>query len=190
MVIINHASSQKEGGSGVFWASVACPKHPTHRFIEKLLNHRVFLLFSFFFALLSACTLTKPAVETPLPGTESNPMNHTPEQTPTAIVISIDAQAEVQTIEGFGAAGAWWAQDVGGWEDEKRALVADLLFDREKGAGLSFYRYNIGGGDGENIQDAWRRAETFEVAPGQYDWTRDANAMWMLRAARERGVEH
>lgn len=111
-------------------------------------------------------------------------------QAPEAVVVTIDALAQAQTIEGFGAAGAWWAQDVGGWEDEKRDLVADLLFGREKGIGLSFYRYSIGGGNGENIQDVWRRAETFEVARGQYDWTRDANAIWMLRAARERGVEH
>jgi O-glycosyl hydrolase len=105
------------------------------------------------------------------------------------VVVTIDAQSRAQTIEGFGAAGAWWAQDVGGWEDEKRELVADLLFDGDKGIGLSIYRYNVGGGNGENIQDVWRRAETFEVAQGQYDWTRDANAMWMLRAARDRGVE-
>ena len=117
-------------------------------------------------------------------------MQHTPVNTHEAVSIQIDAEAEKQTIEGFGAAGAWWAQDVGGWEDDKRTLVADLLFDRKKGAGLSFYRYNIGGGNGENIQDEWRRAETFEVAPGKYDWTRDANAMWMLRAARDRGVEN
>ncbi|MBK8050398.1 MAG: glycoside hydrolase [Anaerolineales bacterium] len=107
-----------------------------------------------------------------------------------AVLIRIDPASEQQTIEGFGAAGAWWAQDVGGWEDERRDLVADLLFDREQGAGLSIYRYNIGGGDGENIADEWRRAETFEVAPGVYDWTRDANAMWMVRAARDRGVEN
>ena len=79
---------------------------------------------------------------------------------------------------------------MGGWEEEKRKLVADLLFSREDGIGLSFYRYNIGGGDGENIEDTWRRAETFEIAPGEYDWTHDQNALWMLRAARDRGVEH
>lgn len=101
--------------------------------------------------------------------------------------IRINAQVEAQTMDGFGAAGAWWAQDVGGWAGQ-RDRVADLLFDREKGAGLSIYRYNIGGGDGEHITDPWRRAETFEVAPRQYDWTRDANAMWMLHAARGRGV--
>jgi O-glycosyl hydrolase len=104
------------------------------------------------------------------------------------VMLRIDAQDEAQTIEGFGVAGAWWAQDVGGWPDAQRNRVADLLFDREKGAGLSIYRYNIGGGNGENIADPWRRAETFEVAPRQYDWTRDANAKWMLRAARDRGV--
>ncbi len=137
--------------------------------------------------ILSTCSAQQPLTETSISTTERIMMTPTTE-VPT--IIQIDAADEAQTIEGFGAAGAWWAQDVGGWEDEKRELVADLLFDREKGAGLSFYRFNIGGGDGENIQDPWRRAETFEVAPGQYDWTRDANAMWMLRAARDRGVDH
>ncbi len=117
-------------------------------------------------------------------------MTSTPDQNTKTVTILLNPQAKAQTIEGFGAAGAWWAQDVGGWQDEKRKRVADLLFDRESGIGLSFYRYNIGGGDEENIQDTWRRAETFETAPGKYDWTRDANAIWMLRAARERGVEH
>lgn len=143
------------------------------------------LFLCFFIVFLSACKISIQS--TTDSDAERNPMNI---DTKAIVVIRIDAQAEAQTIEGFGAAGAWWAQDVGGWENEKRSLVADLLFDREKGAGLSFYRYNIGGGDGENIQDIWRRSETFEVAPGEYDWSRDANAMWMLRAARDRGVEH
>jgi len=120
---------------------------------------------------------------------EGNPMAQTPDNNPTPSLIIIDAGADHQTIESFGAAGAWWAQDVGGWEEEKRTLVADLLFSQERGIGLSIYRYNIGGGDGGNIQDVWRRAETFELSPGVYDWSRDANAIWMLRAAHERGVE-
>jgi O-glycosyl hydrolase len=135
---------------------------------------------------MSSCTL--PLTTNPIP--ENDQMESFPGITPTTISVQIDALAAIQTIEGFGAASAWWAQDVGGWEDDKRSLVADLLFDQEKGIGLSFYRYNIGGGDGLNIQDTWRRAETFEISPGVYDWSRDANAMWMLRAARDRGVEH
>jgi O-glycosyl hydrolase len=146
--------------------------------------------FLFFIVLLIGCSQSPPPSKIPVIVTESSRMQQTPMNTLEAVSIQIDAGAEKQTIEGFGAAGAWWAQDVGGWEDDKRTLVADLLFDREKGAGLSFYRYNIGGGNGENIQDEWRRAETFEVALGEYDWSRDANALWMLRAARDRGVEN
>jgi O-glycosyl hydrolase len=104
--------------------------------------------------------------------------------------ILVDFTQELQTLEGFGASGAWWAQDVGGWEDEVRERIVKLLFDQEEGIGLSIYRYNIGGGDGESIPDAWRRAETFEVEPGVYDWSRDANAVWVLKAAQRAGVEH
>lgn len=103
--------------------------------------------------------------------------------------IVIDPGVEYQTIEGFGASGCWWAQAVGGWEDELQNKIVRLLFDRDEGIGLTMYRYNIGGGDGENIADRWRRAETFEIAPGQYDWTRDANAVRIMKAAHQAGVE-
>ncbi len=103
--------------------------------------------------------------------------------------LSIDLAQQHQTVEGFGASGAWWAQEVGGWEDGSRERIITLLFDRDSGIGLSIYRYNIGGGDGENIPDPWRRAETFEVAPGQYDWNRDANAIRVLKAVQQAGVE-
>lgn len=94
-----------------------------------------------------------------------------------------------QTIDGFGASGAWWSQYVGGMSDPMRNLVADLLFSREKGIGLSQYRYNAGGGIDPDIRDPWRTAETFEVAEGVYDWSLDANARWFLQAAKERGVQ-
>jgi O-glycosyl hydrolase len=104
--------------------------------------------------------------------------------------IRINLAEDRQTIEGFGASGAWWAQDIGGWDDGSRERIVQLLFDQQEGIGLSIYRYNIGGGDGETIPDPWRRAETFEIAQGQYDWHRDANAIWILKAAHEAGVEH
>jgi len=114
-------------------------------------------------------------------------MNQTSE-TPTATITLLPAET-YQTIENFGASGAWWAQDVGGWEDEKRNRVVTLLFDQQAGIGLSLYRYNIGGGIANNIQDPWRTAETFEVSPGVYDWSRDANAMWVLKAVKAAGVD-
>lgn len=157
---------------------------------KNFLSIRFIILLLFCFIFLVACSTNHPHPESNELSNESNTIGPTPMTQIDSIAVDIDAKAVKQKIEGFGAAGAWWAQDVGGWEEEKRTQVADLLFDRLKGAGLSFYRYNIGGGDGENIQDIWRRAETFEVAPGQYDWSRDTNAMWMLKAAYARGVEN
>lgn len=104
-----------------------------------------------------------------------------------------------QTIESFGASGAWWSQDVGGWTENeteeltKREYIAELLFDKNKGIGLTSYRYNLGAGstaeNSSKITDPWRRAESFELAPGEYDWSRDKKAQWMLNTAVEYGVE-
>jgi len=103
--------------------------------------------------------------------------------------IVINPKKKFQKIEGFGVSGAWWAQHIGGWDEERRNKIIDLLFDREKGIGLSIYRYNIGAGSGMNIADPWRRTDSFELEKGKYDWEKDKNAVWVLRAARDKGVE-
>jgi len=114
------------------------------------------------------------------------------------IKVSIDLNNVHQTIEGFGASGAWWSQNVGGWTKiqknglETREWIAQLLFDRENGIGLNTYRYNVGGGSADSgncdIGDKWRRAESFETAPGVYDFTKDANAVWFMNRAVELGA--
>lgn len=114
------------------------------------------------------------------------------------IKITVDFNDVHQTIEGFGASGAWWSQFVGGWTKEQkngletREYIAKLLFDKEEGIGLNTYRYNIGAGSADSgngdISDPWRRAESFETAPGVYDFTKDANAVWFMKRAVELGV--
>lgn len=108
--------------------------------------------------------------------------------------VTVDASVRHQTIESFGASGAWWSQIVG----ENRATrdtIATLLFDPEKGIGLNCYRYNIGGGsrnagaNSPSIGDVWRRTYSFETAPGEYDWSRDSGAVWMMTKAAELGVD-
>jgi hypothetical protein len=47
--------------------------------------------------------------------------------------ITIDPTQRYQTLEGFGASGAWWAQAIGGWSDENRQRVVDLLFSPDPG---------------------------------------------------------
>ncbi len=104
-----------------------------------------------------------------------------------------------QTFENFGVSGAWWAQIVGGWTQPDpitglpaRERIARLLFDREEGIGVRCYRYNLGGGSAESgkghIDMQCRRAESFDTDDG-YDWSRDANAVWMLREAVKLGAE-
>lgn len=121
-----------------------------------------------------------------------------------------------QTIESFGASGAWWAQNVGAYTkkteggQEARDYVARLLFDKNLGIGLSAYRYNIGAGSTDavgDISDFWRRAESFLTNEEtndntthhgnnttsdntlSYDWSRDDNAIWFLRKAADYGVK-
>lgn len=114
--------------------------------------------------------------------------------------IWIDENVTYQTIESFGTSGAWWSQYVGGFTKDAndtgastREDIAALLFDREKGIGLTCYRYNLGAGSVESnngtFWDSHRRAQCFETEAGVYDFTKDENAVWFLKRAAELGVE-
>ncbi len=114
--------------------------------------------------------------------------------------LTIKPEIEYQTYESIGASGAWWAQIVGGWDhiDTKsgkpvRDRIAELLYNKEIGIGMQNYRYNIGAGSrhsgkGYYSQPA-RATECFEVEEGIYDWSRDANAVYMLKKAVENGAD-
>jgi len=95
--------------------------------------------------------------------------------------------AVVQTMEGFGAAGAWWPNDLVNFGQKVQSQVADMLFEQKNGIGLSVYRYNIGGG-GVGVTNPPRAAQTFLVSPGTYDWSRDPGGRLFLRLAAQRGV--
>ena len=125
-----------------------------------------------------------------------------PEDDAEVLEITLQADRPRQTIHAFGASDAWSIQFVGrDWPVAKRERIADLLFSLELdadgspvGIGLSAWRFNVGAGSaaqGEEsgIRDEWRRAESFLLPDGSYDWTRLAGQRWFLRAAAERGVE-
>ncbi len=125
-------------------------------------------------------------------------LNESPSETASDLAglvrLEIDPSVTFQTVTGFGISGAWWAQDVGGWDDAPRDAILDLLFgtaESEYGVpiGLSIYRFNIGAGEGEEIADRSRRTQSFEVEAGVYDFTRDANSVNVLKGVRARGVE-
>jgi len=101
----------------------------------------------------------------------------------------VDLGLRRQTMDNFGANDAWSMQKVGAWSEANKNQVADLLFATNTGIGLSCWRFNLGAGINTNtIANPWRTVETFAVAQGKYDWNRQANERWFLRAAKAHGV--
>ncbi|HLL67988.1 MAG TPA: glycoside hydrolase [Micromonosporaceae bacterium] len=91
-----------------------------------------------------------------------------------------------QTIQNFGASGAWWVNDLARFTPANQQRVADLLFG-PNGLHLSAYRYNIGGG-GVGVAAGDRAPQTVLTAPGQYNWSRDPGGTTFLRYADQYGV--
>lgn len=123
-----------------------------------------------------------------------------PESTPTPEIqyskVKIDESKTYQVWESFGVSGAWWSQYVGGWDQPykdrelaTREEIARYLYSMDGGIGLTSYRFNLGAGSKEarngTFWDENRRAESFETAPGVYDFTKDANAVWFLKRVTE-----
>ena len=111
----------------------------------------------------------------------------------------INKDRTYQTFEGIGASGAWWAQVVGGWNhtDEKSGMpvnqkIAQLLYSKDSGIGMTIYRYNLGGGSKNSLSSVFynknRMAESFDDN-GKYDWTRDENAVNMMRLCVNEGAD-
>lgn len=76
-----------------------------------------------------------------------------------------------QTIDGFGASDAWSMWQIGEWDDSLQVKVADWLFSKDKGIGLSVWRFNAGAGSASQGDSAQinrdTRTEYFEKQTGQ-----------------------
>lgn len=120
----------------------------------------------------------------------------------TTAELSINLDANLQTMESFGASDAWQCNFIGrNWPLDKKNKIADLLFSKEldadgnpKGIGLSLWRFNLGTGsteqgDASDIGDEWRRTECFTTDGVSYNMNKQAGQVWFMKAARERGLE-
>ncbi len=121
---------------------------------------------------------------------------------PGLLEITVDPASTFQTIRNFGASDAWSVQFVGkNWPESSRRQMARLLFSTEtyengdpKGIGLTAWRFNIGGGSAgqgtaSQIDDEWRRAESFIDENETYDWTKQQGQLWFLQEAKALGVQ-
>lgn len=113
--------------------------------------------------------------------------------------LTVNENTVFQTLESFGASGCWWSQYMGLWDEPygsggktAREQLAALLYDRNFGIGLTGYRYNLGSGSADSgngeYADIHRRAQSFETAPGEYDWSKDEGAVWFLNEVTRLGA--
>ncbi|EPQ52705.1 hypothetical protein GLOTRDRAFT_46629 [Gloeophyllum trabeum ATCC 11539] len=89
-----------------------------------------------------------------------------------------------QTIQGIGASGAWWPNDLYFFPESSRQEIARLLFDPDIGLGLTDSRYNLGGG-GVGVTTFARAPETPYISDGVYNFSADPQGTYFLRAAAQ-----
>jgi O-glycosyl hydrolase len=100
-------------------------------------------------------------------------------------IVEVSADA-AQAMDGFGASGAWWPNDLVRFPVSVQEQVADLLF-ASTGIDLSVYRYNIGAG-GVGVTDPTRAVQSPLERPGVYDWSADPGGTRFLQLAHDHGV--
>ena len=104
-------------------------------------------------------------------------------------IIHVGAPSGDATFDGWGTSLCWFANAVGRWPEPQRSEIADALF-ASAGLGLTFVRYNIGGGENpEHHHMPWFwQMEGFSPKPGEWNWAADPGQRWMLAAALQRGA--
>jgi O-glycosyl hydrolase len=111
-----------------------------------------------------------------------------------AQTVTVDASMSNQTLEGWGTSLAWFANGVGGWTNTtNRNNLMNALFSPSSGLGLTYLRYNIGGGDNSSytpaISPSYHAVPGYQLSSGSYDWNQDANQRWVATTAQSSGAD-
>lgn len=118
----------------------------------------------------------------------------------TAVRVVLDPSYQGQQFEGWGTSLVWFANATGGYPDEIRNQLVDMVFGDE-GLNLNIARYNIGGGNAPNIDNEYLRGGASAVPgwwaapegtthedkdwwdpenPEHWNWDADANQRWWI----------
>lgn len=118
----------------------------------------------------------------------------------TAVSVTLDPSYQGPEFEGWGTSLVWFANATGGYPDEIRDELVDLVFG-EEGLNLNIARYNIGGGNAPNIDNEYLRGGASAVPgywaapegttqadkdwwdpenPEHWNWDADANQRWWI----------
>ncbi|KAI8800815.1 glycoside hydrolase superfamily [Cladochytrium replicatum] len=100
-----------------------------------------------------------------------------------SVTVTIDPSYQQPEFQGWGTSLAWLGVKTGGYSDEVRTKLADLLFG-PNGLNLNIARYNVGGGNAPTVKDylrpggavpGWWKADK-AYGPNDKDWWNPANA--------------
>ncbi|MGH3486910.1 MAG: glycoside hydrolase [Actinopolymorphaceae bacterium] len=106
-----------------------------------------------------------------------------PDAPGSAVTIRIDPSYQQPEFEGWGTSLVWFANITGGYPDEIRNKLVDMLF-AEEGLRLNIARYNVGGGNAPDVRDDYMKVGAtmpafWKAPPGttheDVDWWDAAN---------------
>jgi hypothetical protein len=103
----------------------------------------------------------------------ARPATTTTVATPPGLTVARVSSTAAQRIDGFGASGAWWPNDLARFPEQTQKLVAEKLFGPH-GIALSGYRYSIGGG-GVGVKTPARAPKEFKDDTAGLTFLRAAN---------------
>ncbi|AYY13883.1 hypothetical protein EF847_15430 [Actinobacteria bacterium YIM 96077] len=164
-------------------------------------------------ALTTAAATTLAAVQAAVPATSATeavnePATEAADEPASSVTVQIDPSYQQPEFEGWGASLVWSANITGGYPDEIRDRLVDMVFG-EDGLRLNIARYNIGGGNAPDVRDDYMKLgatmEGFWNAPegitqedmdwwdpdnpDHWNWDADANQRWWIDAIKDR-VDH
>jgi O-glycosyl hydrolase len=133
-----------------------------------------------------------------VPATPSNAVGRT-------VTVHIDPSYQQPEFQGWGTSLVWMANATGGYPDEIRKRLVDLVFGAD-GLNLNIARYNIGGGNAPTVRKDYMKAGAtmpgFWNAPPTYgpndkdwwnpdeetdwNWDADANQRWWVDQIKDR----
>jgi O-glycosyl hydrolase len=120
------------------------------------------------------------------------------------VTVEVDPSYQQPAFEGWGTSLVWFANITGGYPDEIRDKLVDMLFG-EDGLRLNIARYNIGGGNAPDVPEYMRLGGTmpgfWKAPPGttredkdwwdpdnpdHWNWDADANQRWWIDQIKDK----
>ncbi|GIE94312.1 RICIN domain-containing protein [Paractinoplanes rishiriensis] len=122
-----------------------------------------------------------------------------------SVNVHIDPSYRQPTFEGWGTSLVWMSNATGGYPDEIRKKLVDMVFGAD-GLNLNIARYNIGGGNAPGVRDDYMKVgatmpgfwkapagttqadmEWWDPAnPDHWNWDADANQRWWIDQIKDK----